>query len=79
MRTLTIENLPDDLYARLKDRADRNRRSLNAEAIVCLEHSLDTGHRPAEEVIAEATKLNREIDAQFSEELVTRGKREGRK
>jgi plasmid stability protein len=50
MATLTIKNLPDDLYARLKERAAGNRRSLNAEAILCLERMLDSepGPSPAE-------------------------------
>lgn len=37
MATLTIRNLPDDLHARLKEQAKRNRRSLNQEVIAELE------------------------------------------
>ena len=33
MANLTIRNLPDDLHRKLKERAKRNRRSLNQEAI----------------------------------------------
>ena len=33
MATLTIRNLPDDLHARLREQARRNRRSLNQEII----------------------------------------------
>jgi plasmid stability protein len=33
MATLTIRNVPDELHARLKERARRNRRSLNQEVI----------------------------------------------
>jgi plasmid stability protein len=40
MATLTLKNFPDDLYAQLKDRAAQNRRSLNREAILCLEEAL---------------------------------------
>lgn len=35
--TLTLKNIPDDLYERLKVAAEMHRRSLNSEAIVCLE------------------------------------------
>lgn len=35
--TLTLKNIPDALYARLKKSAEIHRRSLNNEAIVCLE------------------------------------------
>jgi plasmid stability protein len=37
MATLTLRNVPDDLVARLKDRARRHRRSLNSETIAALE------------------------------------------
>lgn len=40
MATMTIKKLPDPLYARLKASAERHRRSINAEAIVCLERAL---------------------------------------
>jgi len=35
--TLTLKNIPDDVYERLKAAAEVNRRSLNSEIIVCLE------------------------------------------
>lgn len=39
MPTLAIKGLPDDLYRRLKERAESHRRSLNREVIVCLEQA----------------------------------------
>jgi len=33
MANLTLRNVPDELHRRLKERAKRNRRSLNQEAI----------------------------------------------
>jgi len=41
MATLTIKNLPDEIYATLSEVAKRNRRSINGEAIFRLERSLD--------------------------------------
>ena len=38
--TLTLKNIPNDLYERLKISASVHRRSLNGEAIVCLERVL---------------------------------------
>ncbi len=35
--TLTLKNIPDDVYERLKVAAEVHRRSLNSEIIVCLE------------------------------------------
>ena len=39
MATMTIKNIPDDVYKRLKQSAKLNRRSINSEAIVCLERA----------------------------------------
>ena len=38
--TLSLKNVPDAVYERLKAFAQANRRSLNSEAIVCLESVL---------------------------------------
>ena len=35
--TMTLKNIPDEVYDRLKLAAEANRRSMNSEAIVCLE------------------------------------------
>ena len=44
MATITVKNIPDALYRRLKLKASEHRRSLNKEVIMCLEHS--TGSVP---------------------------------
>ena len=38
--TLTLKNIPDEIYTRLKDLAATHKRSLNSEAINCLESVL---------------------------------------
>ncbi len=38
--TLTLKNIPDAVYERLKQSAEANRRSMNSEAIVRLEAAL---------------------------------------
>ena len=40
MPSLTIKNVPRQVYHRLKQRAMANRRSLNSEVIVCLEQAV---------------------------------------
>lgn len=37
MASITLKNLPDSLYQRLKARAQAHRRSVNSEIIHCLE------------------------------------------
>lgn len=52
MATMTIKKLPDYLYARLKASAERNRRSINAEAILCLERALGAAPMDTEALLA---------------------------
>ncbi|MGB7292954.1 MAG: Arc family DNA-binding protein [Thermodesulfobacteriota bacterium] len=40
MATMTIKNIPDDLYKKLRKSAADHRRSINSEFIVCLERAL---------------------------------------
>ena len=77
MPTLTLKNIPDDLHARLKASAERNRRSLNSEILVRLEQDIK---RPLLDVSAHAEKL-RSFAAKLprvAHSRVTRYKRQGR-
>jgi len=40
MSTLVIKNFPEDLHARLKDQAERNRRSVTVEVVTLIEHAM---------------------------------------
>ena len=54
MATLTIKNLPDALYARLKELAAEHRRSINSEAILAVERAVIGGQaRDPQEILAE--------------------------
>lgn len=64
MPTLTIKNVPDDLYARLKRRAELNRRSLNSEVIVCIERAVRSRRVSPEAILARARRL-REKTARY--------------
>ena len=55
--TLTLKNIPDDVYRRLKLSAETHRRSLNSEAIVCLESALTPARLPPSERLARARAL----------------------
>lgn len=77
--TITLKNIPDEVYERLKASAEANRRSLNSEAIVCLETVLLPGRvRPAER-LARARALRASLSqGKFRAKDVDRLKREGR-
>jgi plasmid stability protein len=52
MATMTLKNVPDELYERLKRSAERHRRSVNKEAITRLEQALGS-RTDAAELLAE--------------------------
>lgn len=80
MATLTIKNIPDDLYKQLKQSADAHRRSINSEAIVCLERSLQNGQRNTDELLATIRKLRRKTTPyKLTDKVLAQAKGEGRR
>lgn len=64
MAILTIRNVPDDLYDRLKARAAEQRRSVNGEVIECLRIALAArGPRDTEELLARARAQRHRLEA----------------
>lgn len=55
--TLTLKNIPDFVYQQLKAAAVLHRRSMNSEAIVCLEQALMPSRLPVNEHLARARAL----------------------
>lgn len=55
--TLTLKNIPEHVYDRLKWSAQLHRRSINSEAIVCLETVLAPAGLPVAERLARARTL----------------------
>lgn len=78
--TLTLKNIPDEVYDRLKAAAGAHRRSLNSEAIVCLEAALVPARRiSAEGRIQRVRALRAELKGvDFRDEDIDAFKREGR-
>ena len=79
MTTLTIKNLPDDLHQRLKERAERHRRSLNSEVLVCLEHAVGASRVDPEAHLARIRAIRAKTAAwPLTDERLEQARREGR-
>ncbi len=77
--TLTLKNIPDEVYQRLKASAEAHRRSLNSEAIVCLESVLLPGRMSPGERLARARELRLALPkGKFRPRDIDALKREGR-
>ena len=77
--TLTLKNIPEEVYRRLKLSAETHRRSLNSEAIVCLESVLIPNRLPPSEGLARARALRSQLtQARFKVRDIDTAKRQGR-
>jgi plasmid stability protein len=77
--TLTLKNIPDAVYERLKAAAEAHRRSLNSEAIVCLETVLLPTKVAPSERLARARELRATLTkVTFLAQDIDASKREGR-
>jgi plasmid stability protein len=81
MAAITIKGIPDALYRRLKKAAERHRRSLNSEAIVCLEHSLSLERPDAKELVADLRRWHRRVgdEAHLTDAFLHKARNEGRR
>jgi plasmid stability protein len=79
MATITVKNIPDDLYELLKQSAEANRRSINSEIIVCIERVVRGRRTSPVEALATARML-REKTAGYviTDDELTQAKRVGR-
>ncbi len=79
MANLTLKKVPDTLYQRLKERAAAHRRSINNEAIVCLEGILEPRRVDPRNRLEEIRALRREAPKVFlTDQALRRAKDEGR-
>lgn len=77
--TLTLKNIPDEVYERLKLSAATHRRSMNSEAIVRLEAALLTSTVAPVERLARARALRAALPkVKFRAKDIEAMKREGR-
>jgi plasmid stability protein len=79
MATLTVRNVPDDLYAELKGMAAANHRSISREVIHCIERVIRNRKPSVEEIIAEARRIHAAVGPlPIREEILNEAKNVGR-
>ena len=73
MATITVKNIPDELYMQLKASAEANRRSINSEILVCIERRVSSQRLTVEATLEKAYRLRKLTsaypitDAEFTE------------
>ena len=59
--SITLKNIPDNIYASLREAANAHHRSLNGEIIACLEQTLLPQKNNAREHLAKARELRQNL------------------
>jgi plasmid stability protein len=82
MAALTLSNLPDDLLGKLKDRAAQHGRTVEAEAVECLQLATQevNGADRIERMLEDLKRFRDSLspDVRLEEESLSSAKREGR-
>ncbi len=79
MPSLTIKNIPDDLYRQLKKSAEESHRSINSQVIVSLRGALLARKISPEERLRRIERLRETIDPKkISAKEIRKAIREGR-
>jgi plasmid stability protein len=75
---ITIRDIPDDIYQRIKRQAELHHRSINSELIVSLKRSVKAYRKNPDQVIAKAKKLKQKAKGSLSmdeiQEAIDRGR-----
>jgi plasmid stability protein len=74
----TLKNIPEDLYKKVKERAQRNNRSINGELISIIGAAMASRHSSADEILARARALRAQTGGFLTDDFINQAKREGR-
>ncbi len=79
MATITVKNIPDDVYELLKENAKANHRSINSEVILLIKMAV-MRRRVDVDAVLEGARRTRELTAHYviTDEELTKFKNEGR-
>ena len=79
MPSMTIKSMPDRIYSSLKRNAKLNHRSLNGEAVACLERSLGLNKTEPEDRLSRIDALRASIKpVEINDEVLSHAKAGGR-
>jgi len=79
MPNFTLKQIPDEVYVKLKKRAEAHRRSINNEIIACLEKVINPEELDTIQILEKARELRREITGTISSVEIHNAIRETRK
>jgi len=78
MITITLKGIPKDVHAALKHRAKQHGRSLNREALACLENAVAPARVDVQGMLAEIRRHRTQLPGRLTDDLLSEARDEGR-
>lgn len=78
MITITLKDIPKPVHSALKTRARQHGRSLNKEALACLEAAVAPARVNVQSLIEELREHRATLSARLNEDLLTEAQASGR-
>jgi plasmid stability protein len=70
MPSITVKNIPDSIYNKLKQQAQAQHRSMNSEIIACLERTVDPKRVSTDEILRQARMMRKKVRGSLSAEEI---------
>ena len=78
MPSITVKNIPKDIYDKVREQASAHHRSINSEIIACLEQTVKPKQVSSDDILKEARRLRRKAKGSLSSEEIDSAINEGR-
>lgn len=78
MKSITLKNIPPSVHAGLKKRAKQHGRSLNKEALACLERSVAPARCNANAMLLDIQAHRASLPGKLHDDLIIMARTEGR-
>ena len=75
---ITIRDIPDEVYQKIKKQADLHHRSINSEVIVYLKKWVQSNRRDPEQIISRAKRIKQKAKGALSIDQIQQAIDEGR-
>lgn len=66
MPSITVKNIPEPIYKKLKQQAESQHRSMNSEIIACLERAVEPKRVSSDEILRQARMMRRKVKGSLS-------------
>lgn len=78
MPSITVKNIPEEIYEKVREQANAHHRSINSEIIACLEKTVTSQHISTDDILQEARRLRKKAKGSLSSEEIESAINQGR-